>query len=185
MIKRRCAWCKRIMEFKMGESIRSFCSKQCYSMDREKRFANEDSGPPMKPLTAKDITDEGFIALVEAIVARAGEDVTHFAPGTQNRVSAENFFKSDFFSALTGLEGEPVLRELQEEYAKRKHRLNREKKKAFVTRRVRCIETNTEYESIKSAAEVYGITQNTLYCALNGFQKTAAGLHWEYVEDET
>lgn len=170
------------MEFKLGENVRLYCSNLCENMSKEMKLAREDSGPPMKPLTAKDITDDGFVALVEAIVERASHDVTHFSPGTEYRTSAENFFKSEFFAALSGLEGEPILRDLQEEYNKRNRRLHREEKKRFVTRRVRCVETNKEYESLKSAANALGISDKMLQRHLSGRSKSAAGLHWEYAD---
>lgn len=179
MYKRRCSWCKKVMEFKLGEPIKSFCSKQCYSMDREKRFASEDSGPPMPPLKVEDITDEGYIALMKAVVSRAGQDVSKYKPGTQIRVSAENFFRSDWFSALTGLDGKLILRELQEEYT-RKHQ---HKKLNYSTSPVRCVETGAVYESIKAAAEAFGIVPKMIYNVCKGFNKTAAGMHWEHVKE--
>lgn len=181
MYKRRCSWCRKVMEFKLGEPIKSFCSKECYSMDREKRFASEDDGPPMKPLTAESLTDDGFLALVEAIVARAGEDVSHFAPGTQIRVSAEKFFESDFFSALTGLDGQAVLRDLREAAKKKKPETRGKKPR---NRACQCIETGVVYDSIKEAAKVYNCEPSGIHdvCAKNGRRQRAGGMHWRYVE---
>lgn len=181
MYKRRCSWCKKVMEFKLGENIKLYCSKQCKDMSREKEFASADNGPPMKPLTVESLTDDGFLALVEAIVARAGEDVAHFAPGTQIRVSAEKFFESDYFSALTGLDGQAVLRDLQEA-AKKKKQETHGKRPRF--RAVQCIETGVVYGSIKEAAKVYNCEPSGIHdvCAKNGRRKTAAGMHWRYVE---
>jgi len=166
------------MEFKLGENVKLYCSKQCSDMSKEKQFASEDSGPAMPPLDADKITDEGCIALVKAIVARAGQDVTKHAPGTRIRVDAENFFKSEFFNALTGLEGEPILRELQEEY-RRKHTRKR-KKEGWQTRPVRCIETGAEYKSAKEAGEVFCVDPNSIGRSCRE-GKMSAGMHWEYV----
>lgn len=177
MIQRKCAWCGKQMCFKLGSDITKFCSPLCYRLHREKLFTKEDDGPPMPPLEADKITDEGYVALVKAIVNRASQDVTKYAPGTQIRVSAEKFFQSEFFGALTGLEGEPILNKLQEEY-KRKHK---DKKLNYSTSPVRCVETGMVYESIKVAAEVFGISPKMLYNVCKGFNKTAAGMHWEYV----
>ena len=168
------------MEFNLGEPIKSFCSKECYNMDREKRFASEDEGPPMKPLTADNITDEGFLALVEAIVARAGEDVAHFSPGTQIRVSAEKFFESDFFSALTGLDGQAVLRDLRKaEKKKPENRSRRHRKRAC-----QCIETGVVYDSIKEAARAYNTHPSCIRDVCAGKRNKTAGLHWRYAEDK-
>lgn len=180
MARRKCNFCGKEMHFKMGTPIKQFCSLQCSNMHKEKLFAREESGPVMPPLKAEDITDEGYIALVKTIVARASHDVTHFKPGTQVRVQAEKFLESEYFSALTGLDGQAILRDLREEYNKNKHRPNEDK--AFVRRRVRCVETDKEYKSIKAAAEACKISTKTLWDHLNGGSKTAAGLHWEYVE---
>lgn len=180
MYKRRCSWCKKVMEFKLGEPIKSFCSKECYSMDREKRFASEDSGPPMKPLTAENLTDDGFLTLVEAIVACAGKDVAHFAPGTQIRVSAEKFFESEYFSALTGLDGQAVLRDLLEAEKKKPEKRSRRHRK----RACQCIETGVVYDSIKEAAKAYNCPPSMVrdVCAKNGRRNRAGGMHWRYVE---
>lgn len=181
MYKRRCSWCKKVMEFKLGEPVKLYCSKQCSDMSKEKQFASEDSGPPMKPLTAESITDEGFLALVEAIVARAGEDVMHFAPGTQVRVQAENFFKSEFFSALTGLDGQAVLRDLREATKKKKPETRNKKPR---NRACQCIETGVVYNSIKEAAKAYNCHPSMIQdvCAKNGKRQRAGGMHWRYVE---
>jgi len=59
---------------------------------------------------------------------------------------------------------------------------------------IRCIETDTIYDSIREASRKityidkktgelkHGINKNRLQETLNGGQKTAAGYHWEYVE---
>lgn len=180
MIKRRCSWCKKYMEFKYGEHIKQFCSRECHYMDRQKRFASEDSVPPMPPLDADSIADEGYIALMKAVVNRASQDVTKFKPGTQIRVSAEKFFESNWFSTLTGLEGAPILRKLQREYEeKRKH-----KKLNYSKCPVRCVETGVVYESIKDAADVYGMSPKSIYNVCKGYDKTAAGMRFEYVKED-
>lgn len=178
MIRRKCGWCKQWMHFKQGEHIKKFCSKQCLDMFLQKKFAKEDCGPKLPPLDVDRITDEGFTNLVAAIVQRASDDVTSFAPGTQLRVDAEKFFKSGFFAALTGLEGEPILRELEEEYNRK-----RNKKRGYSTRKVRCVETGVVFDSIKEAAEVYNLSQKMIYYTCRGESKTAADMHFEYVED--
>jgi len=180
MLKRKCSWCGKVMEFKLGEPVKSFCSKQCYSMDREKRFAWEDCGPPMPPLKVENITDEGYIALVKAIVARASHDVTHFKPDTQIRVQAEKFFESEYFSNLTGLDGHSILRDLQD-LGKKKGPDKRGRKRCRV---VQCIETGVVYNSIKEAAKACNCPPSTIQdvCAKNGRRNRAAGMHWRYVD---
>ena len=179
MFNRRCAWCKRYMECEPGTL---FCSDECYSMDRAKRLASEESGPPMRPLDVQAITDEGYIALVKALVSRASQDVRKYKPGTQIRVNAEKFFASDYFTYLTGLNGEAILRKLQEEYTKRKNAAQ-EKPKPYVCLRVRCIETKVVYPTCKEAAVAFGVSPKMIYNVCKGYNKTASGMHFEYVEE--
>lgn len=178
MIKRRCSYCRKMMEFNAGEHIRHFCSKQCFDLDREKRFSDEKSGPPMKPLTAEDITDDGYVYLVKEIVKRAGRDVTKFKPGTMIRKDAENFFQSDWFNALTGLDGEAVLHDLQKQYEE-----NRHKEHGYKPRPVLCVESGVVYESASDAATEFDCDPKAIWGAMNGRYDTAAGLHWRYAEE--
>ena len=46
----------------------------------------------------------------------------------------------------------------------------------------RCIETNIEYECIKSASEATGITEGNISRCCRGIRKSAGGYHWEYVK---
>lgn len=78
----------------------------------------------------KDICDEGAINLIQAIVNRAGNDVLHSAPGSEMRKQAEEFFLSDWFQAITGLDGAAVLKPLQAEYD-RKHKKKGMKKYGY------------------------------------------------------
>lgn len=182
MLKRKCKECGELMYFQHVSQVNTFCSKACYHEHRRKQLTIVDDGPVMPPLDASKITDEGYVALVKAIVKQASRDVTNHKPGTRVRVQAEKFFESDYFAALTGLDGQAILRDLHEEYNKKKRRLTEDK--AFVRRRVRCVETNKEYKSIKAAAEACGISGKMLQQHLSGISKSAGGLHWRYVEEE-
>ena len=123
-MKRKCKWCGEYMYFRPGDIWKDYCSKECSEQCHKHLYNAKGNGPWMPPLDASRISDEGYTLLVKAIVNRASEDVTNFSPESQYRKDAEKFFKSDLFGALTGLEGEPILRSLREEY-KRRH----EKKK--------------------------------------------------------
>ena len=46
----------------------------------------------------------------------------------------------------------------------------------------RCIETNIEYECIKSASEATGITEGNISRCCRGIRKSAGGYHWEYIK---
>ena len=49
-------------------------------------------------------------------------------------------------------------------------------------RKVVCVETNTIYDSLISAAKACGYTKsNAIWIACNDSKKTAGGYHWKYV----
>lgn len=178
MYIRKCKECGRQMYFRDGVGFKPFCSKRCSDIHKEKMYNDPDNGPVMPRLDADRIADEGYIALMKAMVNRASQDVTKYKPGTQIRVSAEKFFESDHFTALTGLDGKPILRKLQREYERKQKR-----KPKYPTCKVLCVETGTVYASIKEAAEAYGIDAKWIYNVCKGFNKTTAGMHWRYLEE--
>lgn len=76
-------------------------------------------------LTAKDLHPDGIQNLKEAIVARAADDwrsaVNAQKRGNtlneyrRSRAEVEQFFLSDWFYALTGLDGKYIIRQLKQE----------------------------------------------------------------------
>ena len=50
-------------------------------------------------------------------------------------------------------------------------------------KRIRCIETDTVYNSTKEAAEALDIKAPNITACLKGRQKTSGKYHWEYVEE--
>lgn len=103
-------------------------TKSCGCLAKEKmpRFT------PKTPTTTErqepiEICPEGAANLIQAIIRQASKDVLNLPPSSWVRQDAINFFKSDYFVALTGLEGEPILNHLLEEYKRKhqkKHKLN-------------------------------------------------------------
>lgn len=172
MIEKQCKQCGKLMAFRKRENVVHFCSRKCYLTYR--KCTSENSGPDMPMLDKDSITEEGYANLIAAIVHRASADVLGYAPGTPYRASAEEFFLSDHFGALTGLEGEPILRNLQKSYKQRHSK--------YVCRQVRCVETGTVYESLVRAGEAYKISAGTIKYACKSPENTAAGMHFEYVE---
>jgi len=49
-------------------------------------------------------------------------------------------------------------------------------------RKVLCVETNTEYQSLKSAQENTGIQFKNIHKVCNGQRHTAGGYHWKYAD---
>lgn len=56
-------------------------------------------------------------------------------------------------------------------------RINKSKKAVL------CIETNIIYETIRAAAQATGADESAIVKVCKGKQKTAAKLHWQYIED--
>ena len=51
-------------------------------------------------------------------------------------------------------------------------------------KKVICLETQEVFNSVKEAAKVVNISKGNISNCLTDRQKTAAGLHWKYYEDE-
>lgn len=128
MYETQCKMCGKRMTVRTKLEIRSFCSKECY--DAHMNQSNAKRGAKWEfefETELKDMTDDGFITLVGAIVERASHDVLLYPSGTEHRITAEKFFLSDYFGELTGLEGKPILDAL---LAERRERMRKRKKEA-------------------------------------------------------
>ena len=68
-----------------------------------------------------ELYDSGCMLLIEAIVRRAAEDYLNALRRLPNRKAAARireitaFFRSDYFSRLTGVQGENLLRRIRKE----------------------------------------------------------------------
>ena len=51
-------------------------------------------------------------------------------------------------------------------------------------KKVLCIETGIIYPSRNEAAEAVGVSPSGIGRAINGEQKTSAGYHWRYVDED-
>lgn len=184
MFKRKCHECGKELFFRPGERIKPFCCKKCSESYHEKEYNAPENGPVMPPLDVDRISDEGFEALVAAIVHLASEDVKKFSPGTLYRVDAEKFFLSEHFSALTGMDGKTVLRNLLTKREKKPDTRGMKPRQKPRNHRVRCIETGVVYPSIKEAAEAFACYPSCIQRVCARERNRAAGMHWEFVEDE-
>ena len=69
-----------------------------------------------------ELYDSGCMLLIEAIVRRAAEDYLNALRRLPNRRVAARireitaFFRSDYFSRLTGVQGEALLRRIRKEW---------------------------------------------------------------------
>lgn len=103
------------MVFATPTDRRKFCSRQCFLLDRQKAYTVEDDANVVLP-PLESLSDEGFMALVTAIVQQAKDDVMNSAPGTVLREDAESFFMSETFYEMTNLDGFDILCRLQDKY---------------------------------------------------------------------
>jgi len=71
-----------------------------------------------------------------------------------------------------------------EKYEKCKATMFQKGREATNKRVVKCVETDTIYNSLKEAYEKTKILQSSICSALKGKQNRAGGYHWEYVESE-
>ena len=63
------------------------------------------------------------------------------------------------------------------------HGTQKERARTKCKKRIRCIETDTVYNSTKEAAEALGIKAPNITSCLKGRQKTSGKYHWEYIEE--
>ena len=110
--------------------VRKFCSRQCFREQREEDYTKEDESAVVLP-PLESICDQGFVALVEAIVGQAKDDVLHSAPGTMVREDAEAFFMSEVFYEMTNLDGFDILCKLQDKYDEKQRK--KKERKAYVS----------------------------------------------------
>jgi len=80
---------------------------------KRKKVTKTCEEPCEKPM---DLDPLGCLNLVEAMVKQARLDVVNTKPGSAIREDAEEFLNSQYFTDLTGLDGRPLLKLLQEEY---------------------------------------------------------------------
>ena len=77
----------------------------------------------------RDICDEGAINLVIAICDRAAQDIIEHKPTSKHHMDAARFYRSDFFTLLTGMDGAPILEQLETKAAARNYRTGRGRRK--------------------------------------------------------
>ncbi len=121
MIEGKCKRCGKVMLFNNYAERRKFCCRKCFREQREEDYTKEDDAQVVLP-PLESICDQGFIALVEAIVGQARDDVLTSAPGTMIREDAEAFFMSEVFYEMTNLDGFDILCRLQDKYDEKMRR---------------------------------------------------------------
>lgn len=131
LLEKKCKWCGKTIQYRLGQNAPQFCSVQCHAAERESRYNADDTGPKMPMLDKNNISDAGVVALIEGIVTQAKEDVLNQSPGTQIREEAEAFFLSEEFSYMTNLDGFDILCKLQDQYDERQRK--KEERKAHVS----------------------------------------------------
>lgn len=115
MIQVKCKRCGKPMLIQSLTDRRKFCSRQCSRENRMEMYTTEDDANVVMP-PLENISDEGFVALITAIVQQAKDDVMTSSPGTPLREEAEEFFLSETFYEMTNLDGFEILCKLQDKY---------------------------------------------------------------------
>lgn len=131
MIEMKCKWCGKTMRFRLRSDVRKFCSRQCSRANKIRKLTTEDDANVIMP-PLEHLTDDGFMALVEAIVWQAKNDVMNNEPGMPIREDAEAFFMSEHFYELTNLDGFDLLCRIQDEYDEKQRK--KEERKAHAGR---------------------------------------------------
>jgi len=73
----------------------------------------------------------------------------------------------------------------KEVYEKISKKLKGKNNNPLISNRVICIETGIIYPSVREAERQNNYTKNSLGNCLNGYNHTAQGYHWKYVDKET
>ena len=73
-------------------------------------------------MSNKTINDQGVAYLVEAIVDRTVKDFMVTTPGSDSRKLIEKEILSEHFEALTGISGNALLKQLQEQYEQKRRK---------------------------------------------------------------
>ena len=149
-----------------------------------KKRANTPEGKAhLKAARQKQIAMGGFSADTLAKMAAASRE-HHHSPESRAKIGAAHRGKK--LSEETKLKiseakrGKKIKGHKHSEETKRKLSLSRKDKK-----RVRCIETNEVFESIRAAAKKYKADNSDIGRVCKGLKKTVAGMHWEFVDDDS
>lgn len=116
-----CPTCGAVRETTRETRLPLFCSRECYVTAQDNGFFNE-SRIPNEPVKHKFVHPRGLDNLVAAMCQQARHDYLTNPPGNYIRADAERFFLSDYFAALTQLDGENIVNRLEEEYKRKKRR---------------------------------------------------------------
>lgn len=120
MYEYTCANCGKRVAVKTKYDLRKFCGKKCFGafLHEQRARCIPQEGKPR----SRDIHPDGLNNLICAIVRQAREDVMTYSPMSSIRQDAEDFFLSDWFEALTNLDGWDILDRLTREYEAKQRR---------------------------------------------------------------
>lgn len=114
MFSYTCPVCGKVKEVERRSQVRTYCSYACSNTGRQRHGDTTCS-----TISSKRVHPRGFDNLVAGMCRQAREDYMKYPPGSYFRVSAEQFFRSDYFAALTELDGEAILHDLAKLYNRR------------------------------------------------------------------
>lgn len=76
----------------------------------------------------RDVCDEGIVNLIVGICNRAAQDIVERSPKSKYHQDAAAFYRSDYFTLLTGMDGAPILEQLEVKGAARRYKTLRSKR---------------------------------------------------------
>lgn len=120
MYETKCGMCGAPIVYQYQWQSKRFCGKKCLGQFLHQKRDREVCD--WKQPRSRYIHPDGYSNLVCAIVKQAKDDVMSYAPTNPIRQDAEDFFLSEFFEALTNLDGFEILDRLTQKYDERQRK---------------------------------------------------------------
>lgn len=104
-----CATCGKVTQVNTVNQIRKTCGGLCLEQYNRVKGGHR---PIFTRPANRDLHPDGVNYLIEGIVKQASQDVLRYSPANEIRQDAERFFRSEYFTAMTDMDGAEVLRKL-------------------------------------------------------------------------
>lgn len=112
-----CVTCGKVMQAERKADIRKTCGGLCLEQYTRAKGGHR---PIFTRPVNRDLHPDGVDYLIAGIVKQASQDVLRYSPANEIRQDAERFFLSDYFRALTDMDGKEILHKLHYIYNERR-----------------------------------------------------------------